>query len=232
MQPHPRTTYVTASPATWSLIRGAYLSGLSAPNVAVRFGVSVSAIRKRARREGWTKAVFAATATPWSGWRTGPALDTSATETGGRSSHGLGVGSTEEEAILEGWRSPIHIRPGDLARRALANAAHAVKTGAGLNAVRLARAAAEIARLDGLLDWAVDDPAVTDEQAEGRDNVMRLFLREQALKLARILADGGELPAPYAEARAELERLRAMSEADPDAPCPDIGSADPAGCAS
>ena len=61
---------------------------------------------------------------------------------------------------------------------------------------------------------------------------MRLFLREQALKLARILADGGELPAPYAEARAELERLRAMGEADPDAPRPDIGSADPAGCAS
>ena len=226
MQPHPRTTYVTASPATWSLIRGAYLSGLSAPTVAVRFGVSVSAIRKRARREGWTKAVFAATATPWSGWRTGPTTETSPTN-GGRSSHGLGVGSADEEAILEGWRSPIHIRPGDLARRALANAAHAVKTGAGLNAVRLARAAAEIVRLDGLLDWAVDDPAVTDEQAEGRDNVMRLFLREQALKLACILADGDELPAPYAEARAELERLRAMSEADPD-----NTSADPAGCAS
>ena len=111
MQPHPRTTYVTASPATWSLIRGAYLSGLSAPTVAVRFGVSVSAIRKRARREGWTKAVFAATATPWSGFRTGPssqtAPETSSTETGGRSPRGLGVGSAEEEAILEGWRSPI-----------------------------------------------------------------------------------------------------------------------------
>ncbi|CAN5376882.1 hypothetical protein BH09PSE1_BH09PSE1_14800 [soil metagenome] len=26
MKAHPRTTYVTASPGTWSLIRGAYLS--------------------------------------------------------------------------------------------------------------------------------------------------------------------------------------------------------------
>ena len=39
MPPHPRTRYVTASPATWILIRGAYLSGLSAPTVAARFGV-------------------------------------------------------------------------------------------------------------------------------------------------------------------------------------------------
>jgi len=125
---------------------------------------------------------------------------------------GLNPGSAEEEAILDGWRSPIHIRPTDLARRALANAAHAVKTGSGLNALRLARAAAEIARLDGVFDWAIDDPAVSEVEAEGRDDMMRLFLREQALKLARILMDGGELPAPYAEARAELERLRAASE--------------------
>ena len=39
---------------------GAYLSGLSAPTVAARFGVSVSALRKRARREGWTKQQYAA----------------------------------------------------------------------------------------------------------------------------------------------------------------------------
>lgn len=65
MQDHPRrglprTRYVTASPETWSLIRGAYLSGMSAPAVAARFGVSETSIRRRAGREGWTKAAFAA----------------------------------------------------------------------------------------------------------------------------------------------------------------------------
>ena len=209
MQPLPRTTYVTASPATWILIRGAYLSGLSAPTVAARFGVSVTAIRKRARREGWTKRLFAAQATPWAGPapQTPPAPETPPRRVG------LGVGSAEEEALLEGWRSPIHIRPNDLARRTLANAAHAVKTGAGLNALRLARAAAEIARLDATLDWHVDDPARTEEQREQQNHMMRLFVREQALILARTLRDGGEMPAPYVEAQAEMDRLAAVSAA-------------------
>lgn len=208
MKAHPRTTYVTASPGTWSLIRGAYLSGLSAPTVAARFGVSVTAIRKRARREGWTKRLFAATATPWAG--PAPAAEAAAAEPV-TPRKGLGVGSPEEEALLDGWRTPIVIRPVDLARRTLANAAHAVKTGSGLNAMRLARAAGEIARLDNLLDWAIEDPARTEEQREGQDAMMRLFVREQALKLARILLEGGELPEPYAEARDELARMTALA---------------------
>src|SRR5690606_39366093 len=69
----PNTRYVSASPETWSLIRGAYLSGLSAPTVAARFGVSETAIRKRAGREGWTKRAFAAGATPWMGPARDPA---------------------------------------------------------------------------------------------------------------------------------------------------------------
>lgn len=216
MTPHPRTTYVTASPGTWSLIRGAYLSGLSAPTVAARFGVSVTAIRKRARREGWTKRLFAATATPWAGPASAPdpaagaapAADPSPARTG------LMVGPADEEALLAGWRSPLMIRPIDLARRTLANAAHAVKTGSGLNALRLARAAAEIARLDSLLDWAVEDPARTDEQREAQDDMMRLFVREQALNLARTLMEGGDLPPHYAEAKGRLDDMRAVFEAD------------------
>jgi hypothetical protein len=213
MKAHPRTTYVTASPGTWSLIRGAYLSGLSAPTVAARFGVSVTAIRKRARREGWTKRLFAATATPWAG--PAPAAEAAPAEPApspaGAPRTGLGVGSAEEEALLDGWRTPIMIRPVDLARRTLANAAHAVKTGSGLNAMRLARAAGEIARLDHLLDWAIEDPARSEEQREGQDAMMRLFVREQALNLARILIEGGELPEPYAEARDELARMTALA---------------------
>jgi hypothetical protein len=46
------THYRTASPETWSLIRGAWLSGLSAPTVGARFGAASGAIRKRAKREG------------------------------------------------------------------------------------------------------------------------------------------------------------------------------------
>jgi len=219
MKAHPRTTYVTASPGTWILIRGAYLSGLSAPTVAARFGVSVTAIRKRARREGWTKRMFAAQITPWAGPKpdSAPAPEPAAPEPGSANGR-LGLGSAGEEALLEAWRAPIHIRPVDLARRTLANAAHAVKTGSGLNALRLARAAAEIARLDSLLDFAIEDPARSDEQREALDHNMRLYLREQALELAHTLMTGGELPAPYVEARAELDRLTAVRAADETSP--------------
>ena len=59
MRAKPTSTYHKASPRTWELIRAAYLSGLSAPALAARFGVSVGAIRKRAGRDGWTKAAYA-----------------------------------------------------------------------------------------------------------------------------------------------------------------------------
>ena len=54
--PNPKRTYAIVSDQTWALIRSAYLSGLSGALVARRFGVSLSALRKRAQREGWTKA--------------------------------------------------------------------------------------------------------------------------------------------------------------------------------
>ena len=60
MKALPKTRYVTVAAETWGLIRGAYLSGLSAPTVAARFGVSVTALRKHAAKEGWTKRAFAA----------------------------------------------------------------------------------------------------------------------------------------------------------------------------
>jgi hypothetical protein len=52
----PKRTYSIVSEDTWALIRSAYLSGLSGALVARRFNVSLSALRKRAQREGWTKA--------------------------------------------------------------------------------------------------------------------------------------------------------------------------------
>lgn len=55
----PARTYAIASDATWELIRAAYLSGLSGAVAARRFGVTLSALRKRASRHGWTKQALA-----------------------------------------------------------------------------------------------------------------------------------------------------------------------------
>ena len=55
-----RQQYKIAGPATWELIRAAYLGGDSARSLAERFGVSEHAIRKRITVEGWTKRYDAA----------------------------------------------------------------------------------------------------------------------------------------------------------------------------
>ncbi|MDP1912813.1 hypothetical protein [Brevundimonas sp.] len=207
MRALPKTRYVTVAAETWGLIRGAYLSGLSAPTVAARFGVSVTALRKHAAREGWTKRAFAArqaaerTALPSGSWAAGPTPAAPAD------------GPPDEAAVLAAWRSPLHIRPEDLARRALANAAHALKAGEGLNAIRLARAATEIARLNGVLEWAEEDVAQADERFEAGQAMMRLFLRERALTLAQDLIAGRDLPPEYEDLKLELARLEAVRAA-------------------
>lgn len=199
----PKTRYVTVAGETWGLIRGAYLSGLSAPTVAARFGVSVTALRKHAAKEGWTKRAFAARqAQARSAPPPGPATEAPAD------------GPPDEAAVLAAWRAPLHIRPDDLARRALAGAAHALKTGEGLNAVRLARAATEIARLNDVLNWADEDPAEADERFEAGQAMMRMFLRERALTLAQDLIAGRDLPPEYEELKLELARLEAVRAAE------------------
>lgn len=55
-----RQQYKIAGPATWELIRAAYLGGESATTLAERFGVGVYAIRKRITVEKWTKRDYAA----------------------------------------------------------------------------------------------------------------------------------------------------------------------------
>ena len=202
MRALPKTRYVTVAAETWGLIRGAYLSGLSAPTVAARFGVSVTALRKHAAREGWTKRAFAARqAAARSAPPSGPAPAAPA------------EGPPDEAAVLAAWRAPLHIRPDDLARRALAGAAHALKTGEGLNAVRLARAATEIARLNDVLNWADEDPADTEERFEAGQAMMRMFLRERALTLAQDLMAGRDLPPEYEALKVELARLEAVRTA-------------------
>ncbi|MBU2041673.1 MAG: hypothetical protein KKA37_06670 [Alphaproteobacteria bacterium] len=203
MKALPKTRYVTVAAETWGLIRGAYLSGLSAPTVAARFGVSVTALRKHAAREGWTKRAFAAR----------QALARSAPPSGPAPAAAPADGPPDEAAVLAAWRAPLHIRPEDLARKALANAAHALKAGEGLNAVRLARAATEIARLNGILEWADEDPAEADERFETGQAMMRMFLRERALTLAQDLIAGRDLPPEYEDLKIELARLEAVRTA-------------------
>jgi tetratricopeptide (TPR) repeat protein len=207
MKALPKTRYVTVAGETWGLIRGAYLSGLSAPTVAARFGVSVTALRKHAAKEGWTKRAFAAR----------QALARSAPPPGAAAAAPAATatdGPPDEAAVLAAWRAPLHIRPDDLARRALANAAHALKTGEGLNAVRLARAATEIARLNDVLEWAEEDPAEADARFESGQAMMRMFLRERALILAQDLIAGRDLPPEYADLKLELARLEVVRAAE------------------
>ena len=193
----PHARYVTASAETWSLIRGAYLSGLSAPTVAARFGVSETALRRRARREGWTKRDFAARSTPWPLGRTPPAGPAGALAAPGVPPDP--DGPLTEDDIVAAWSAPIQIRPHDLARRTLAAAAEAVRGGRGLTALRLARAASEIARLDALFEWVEYDPAEQARDAEAGQLMARQFLRERALRLAEDLVAGRPLPPEYAD---------------------------------
>ncbi|GAA0648626.1 hypothetical protein [Brevundimonas lenta] len=185
--------------------------------MGARFGVSEGAIRKRARREGWTKRLYAAQATPWRGpasvWAGGASGVPAARPPEPARKPKADPDALTEDKVMEAWTSPLHIRPADLARRALANAAHAVKSGEGLNAVRLARAASEIARLDGLLDWADSDVAQEEERFEAHQGMMRMFLREKALSLAETLVAGGDLPPEYQDLKTELARLAAVRAA-------------------
>lgn len=54
-----RQQYKIAGPATWELIRAAYLGGESARALAERFGVGEHAIRKRITVEKWSKRDYA-----------------------------------------------------------------------------------------------------------------------------------------------------------------------------
>ncbi len=206
----PRTRYVSASPQTWSLIRGAYLSGLSAPTVAARFGVSVTALRKRARREGWTKRLFAARATPWNACAANPnpaplsSRPDPGRDPGGEPGRDPDAPLTEAE-VMAWWNQPVRFHPTDVARKALAGAVDAIKTGQGLNAVRLARAADAVARLDAMLEYAEEDPARAESESQARSDMMRQFIRQQAVRLAEDLAAGRPLPPHYAEAQ-EINR--------------------------
>ena len=203
MRAHPATTYVRAGPQTWGRIREAYLSGLSAPTVAARFGVSVAAIRKRAAREGWTKAAMGDALIAASWRRTAP---------------GRGAGAAlparlaaGEQPVVEAFRIPLALNPRILARQSLARAAHALREGRALDAQRMAQAAEAVLRVEARVDWWPDDGEEIDD--DGRDALLVQFVRSIAVDVAVKLARGQPLPAAYADLAAEY--ADAMAEPAP-----------------
>ena len=218
MQPKPRTTYRHVGLTTWHLIRHAYLSGASAPTVAARFGVSVSALRKRAAREGWTKRHYALTRTrsPSTAWDDGAAPDgpeaplTAAERLPGTERDPLTRPPTSTEAafVRDLWPIP-ELRAGTLARKALALADMALRQGRALDARRFADAARTIADLDDILPWTEDrhDP----DAAAARGEIMRDFIQETAVRLALQLHRGEPLEPQY---EVMVERFHAERAAE------------------
>lgn len=193
MRAHPATTYVHAGPQTWGRIREAYLSGLSAPAVAARFGVSVAAIRKRAAREGWTKAAMgdASRAPSWRGAAPGPGAEADLPDRL----------AAAERPVVAAYRVPLALHPRTLAHQSLARAAHALREGRALDAQRMAQAAEAVLRVEARVDWWPDDGDDIDD--DGRDALLVQFVRSMAVDIAVKLARGQPLPAAYADLAAE-----------------------------
>ena len=212
MQPKPRTSYRHVGPTTWHLIRHAYLSGASAPTVAARYGVSVSALRKRAAAEGWTKRQYSRTrlqepTTAW-GEADGPAgpdaLTQAAALPGGAGAPLVRPPTDAEAAFVRNlWPIP-QLRAGTLARKALALADQSLRQGRALDARRFADAARTIAGLDELLPWTNDDH--DPDAAAARGDIMRDFIQETAVDLAMKLHRGEPLEPHH---RAMVDRFHA-----------------------
>ena len=203
MRAKPRTTYVAASPQTWELIRAAYLSGLSGPTVAARFGVSVTALRKRAAKEGWTKQAYArasgaAAQGPAAGPSAGPAAFAPQPPLSPEAEIALKV-----EAVTARQIQPLYEEPEEMARRALGMAARAISEGDGLAAARLVRSARELRELDGVLPVATYWDTEELKDVDGRREHMRVMVRSLALRLAEMIVAGTPLPAEFEGLRAE-----------------------------
>lgn len=169
MGPSSRT-YHKASDATWELIRAAYLSGLSGPMVARRFGVTLTALRKRASRQGWTKAKHAQALAP--------------TDPLG------GVAAAAPRSIA--------LDPDALVKTALSQAASALAEGRPYEARACAIAGEAMARLIARNpDYLASD---TVSEAQARQSYWNAAVGEFAVDLADKLLRGETLPEVHAEA--------------------------------
>ncbi len=203
MRAKPKTTYVTACPATWELIRAAYLSGLSAPTAAARFGVSVGALRKRAQREGWTKRAYVAGGAGVALSRPGPGTVARAAGEGPP----LHAGDLPPHLADAGERMqrPVSYEAPSVARASLRMAVRSLAAGDPLAALRHARAAQQIAQLDNLIPWSGGDEDPLE--AEARQSAFAEFAFSVAGELATALMTGENIPPGYL-ARADAWRRR------------------------
>ncbi|MDO9223934.1 MAG: hypothetical protein Q7U20_09525 [Caulobacter sp.] len=220
MKAHPTSTYVTASRRTWEMIRAAYLSGLSAPTVAARFGVSVSGLRKRAQREGWTKRNQA-------DWRSGvqvgppspgpwPAPGPDAAQAAAPVPPSAPIPDTGDLPPELAGLHAIAVPPAPLdapsvARKALSLAMRALTNGRSADALRLARAAALIAKLDEVVPqhWEVDNP----DEVESRHTALQDLAFNIAGELAEALMAGkGEVLPVYLERARQWRRNLGLAE--------------------
>jgi len=165
----PRT-YAKASPATWELVRAAYLSGLSASVVARRFGVTLSALRKRASREGWTKAAYVRAAAP----PHAPAPE-----------HPLAyapVHAHPRSPAPPGAPAPVSLDPRVLAKTALNEAARALLEGQPYVARAHARAGQAMAALADLVPEYQE--AETLHEGQERQSYMSFAIQQLSIDLA------------------------------------------------
>jgi hypothetical protein len=189
MKAKPKSVYVVVSPQTWELARAAYLSGLSAPTVAARFGVGVCALRKRARREGWTKAAYARSQAESDAARLtaessacGPAPD---------------------------WAPPRHVTPANVARKALNDAVGALWAGRPAEAQAYAKAARAMMQLEGFVPDI--DEVESEAQFQWRQSIIQDVIAEQAGRLIDQLTAGEAVDQRYA-ALAERWRRKTTAE--------------------
>jgi len=213
MKAHPTSTYVTASRRTWEMIRAAYLSGLSAPTVAARFGVSVSGLRKRAQREGWTKRNQA-------DWRGGAPVGPPSpwTEPAAAPSTPAPVPIPETGDLppdLAGLHAiaapPAPLDAASVARKALSLAMRALTRGHSADALRLARAAGLIAKLDETVpqQWEIDDA----DEVQSRHSALQDLAFNIAGELAEALMAGkGEMLPAYLERARQWRRNLGLAE--------------------
>ncbi|MFZ4606783.1 MAG: hypothetical protein ACOYM5_11045 [Caulobacter sp.] len=215
MKAHPTSSYVTASRRTWEMIRAAYLSGLSAPTVAARFGVSVAGLRKRAQREGWTKraqadwrgGVQVGPPSPWPEPAPAPApAAPPPVPTPGPDDLPFDHANLHALAV-----PPASLDAGAVARKALSLAMTALTRGRSADALRLARAAGLIAKLDEVVpqQWEVDDA----DEVQSRHSALQDLAFNIAGELAEALMAGkGEILPVYLERARQWRRNLGLPE--------------------
>ncbi len=216
MRAKPTTTYRLASPRTWELIRAAYLSGMSAPALAARFGVSVGAIRKRAGRDGWTKRAYAQSL-DGQGLAPAPTHAPAYGHAPARADAPAPAYAHESPpgdpwAELAAALPPLRVSPEGLARRSLGEAARALGEGRLDDARKLVATCQSIVRLQGAVDLQEqyeDDPFEVDAGM----SPLRRAMFALAVDLSDRLATGKPMPPDYAEFHAELMASRAAEGA-------------------